>query len=67
MIRLIFWILSLCVAVGVADAFVRLTLDMAKSAVHAHQHDQLKYSDFTRAMLDAKPRRSKHEQSEENK
>lgn len=56
MLRLIYWILSLCLFIGVGDAFVRLTLRMAGAAVHAHQHDQLSYSRFTRAMLNAKPR-----------
>ncbi len=56
MIRFIFWILSLCLAIGVGDAFVRLTLEMCQAAVHAHQHDQLSYSKFTRALLMAKPR-----------
>ena len=56
MLRLIYWILSLCLFVGVGDAFVRLTLRMAGAAVHAHQHDQMSYSAFTKAMLGAKPR-----------
>ena len=48
MLRLIYWILSLCLFIGVGDAFVRLTLRMAGAAVHAHQHDQMSYSAFTR-------------------
>jgi len=53
--------------VGVGDAFVRLTLRMAGAAVHAHQHDQLSYSEFTRAMLNAKPRKpSPKRQGQEN-
>ncbi len=56
MLRLIYWILSLCLFVGVGDAMVHLTLRMAGAAAHAHQHDQLSYAAFTRAMLNAKPR-----------
>lgn len=56
MIRFIFWILSLCLAIGVGDTFVRLTLEMCRAAVHAHQNDQLSYSKFTQALLSAKPR-----------
>ncbi len=56
MLRLIYWILSLCLFIGVGDALVRLTLRMAGAAVHAHQHDQMSYSAFTRAMLNARPR-----------
>ena len=55
-IRFVYWILSLCLAIGVGDAFVRLTLEMCRAAVHAHQHDQLSYSRFTHALLSAKPR-----------
>ena len=55
MIRLICWILSLCLFVGVGDALVRLTLDICGAAVHAHQHDQMSYVKFTHALLDAKP------------
>lgn len=50
------WILSLCLFIGVGDAMVRLTLRMAGAAVHAHQHDQMSYATFTRAMLGAQPR-----------
>ena len=62
MFRLIYWILSLCFFVGVGDALVRLTVDMARAAVHAHQHDQMSYAKFTKAMLSAKPRKPKPEE-----
>jgi len=64
MVRLIYWVLSLCLAIGVGDALVRLTLEMGKAAMHAHQHDQMSYSAFTRAMLNAKPRQPHHERPE---
>ena len=66
MFRLIYWILSFCLFVGVGDAFVRLTLRMAGAAVHAHRHDQLSYSEFTRAMLNAKPRQPSQKRKGQN-
>lgn len=62
MLRFIYWILSLCLLIGVGDALVRVTIKMAGAAVHAHRHDQLSYSAFTKAMLEAKPRRPAKEQ-----
>jgi hypothetical protein len=56
MIRFVCFILSFCLALGIGDALVRLTLEMCRAAVHAHQHDQLSYSQFTHALLSAKPR-----------
>ena len=64
MVRLIYWVLSLCLAIGVGDALVRLTLEMGKAAMHAHQHDQMSYAAFTRAMLNAKPRQPQRERRE---
>ena len=57
MLRLIYWILSFCLFIGIGDALVRLTLEMGRAAVHAHQHDQMSYSKFTKAMLVAQPRK----------
>lgn len=57
MIRFIYWVLSLCLAVGVVDAVVNITLKIAGAAVHAHRHDQLNYSKFTRALIGAEPRK----------
>jgi hypothetical protein len=65
MLRLIYWILSLCLLIGVGDAFVRLTLQMAGAAVYAHQH-QLSYAAFTRAMLNAKPRQPQRHRQPQN-
>lgn len=56
MFRFIYWVLSFCFAVGVADAVVNITLKVAGAAVHAHKHDQLSYSNFTKALTGAKPR-----------
>jgi hypothetical protein len=64
MIRFICWIMSLCLFVGAGDAIVRLTLDIAQAAVHAHQQDQMSYAKFTKAMLSAKPRKPKSEPNE---
>jgi hypothetical protein len=52
MIRFVCFILSLGLAIGVGDALVRLTLEMCRAAVHAHQHDQLSYSKFTHLLVD---------------
>ena len=62
MVRFIQWILSLCLAIGAGDAFVRLTLEMCQAARHAHQNSQMSYAKFTRAMLAAKPRQPHREQ-----
>lgn len=51
MLRLIQFILSICLMVGIGDAMVRLTLAMCRAAIHAHQHDQMSYSKFTRALV----------------
>jgi len=56
MLRIIYWILSFCLLIGVGGALVRLTLEMAGAAVEAHRH-QMSYSAFTKAMTGAKPRR----------
>ncbi len=56
MIRFVCFILSFCLAIGIGDALIRLTLKMCRAAVHAHQHDQLSYAKFTHALLSAKPR-----------
>ena len=61
MFRIIQWVLSICLAIGAGDAFVRLTLEMCQAAVHAHQNRQMSYAKFTRAMVNAKPRRPHHE------
>ena len=56
MIRVIKWILSCCLFAGVGSSLANLIYQMATSAVHAHQHDQMSYAKFTRALLEANPR-----------
>lgn len=56
MFRLIQWILSWALAIGIGSAFVERTYDLANAAVNAHQNDQISYSKFTRALIEAKPR-----------
>jgi hypothetical protein len=56
MFRLIHLILYGSLALGVGSALADLTMEMCRAAVHAHQHDQLSYSQFTKAMLSAQPR-----------
>lgn len=53
--RLIQWIISACLTIGVGSALVKQTYEMAKAAVQAHKNDQMSYSKFTRAMLEARP------------
>ncbi len=55
--KLVCWIISFCLLLGVGDALVTMTLKMAGLAAYAHQHDQMSYSDFTRSLLNAKPRK----------
>ena len=57
MIKFISWILGFAFAVGFGDAFVRLTIDMAKGAHHAQAFDQISYHQFTKELIDAKPRK----------
>jgi hypothetical protein len=42
--------------VGIGDAMVRLTLEMCRAAIHAHQHNQMSYSKFTRALIGPQPK-----------
>ncbi len=57
MVRLIFSIITFCLVLGVSDALVTMTLKMAGLAAYAHQHDQISYSNFSRSMTGAKPKR----------
>ena len=56
MVRFIFAVLALGLAVGFGPPLARLSLNMAKTAIHAHQCDQMSYAKFTKALLNAKPR-----------
>jgi hypothetical protein len=56
-IRLISTVISFCLVLGVCDALFDVTLKMAGLAAYAHQHDQLSYARFTRAMFGAKARK----------
>ena len=56
MTRLICSIISFCLLLGAADALISMTLKMAGLAAYAHQHDQLSYAKFTRAMTSAGPK-----------
>jgi len=50
MVRLIIHFLFLCLAVGTADAVVRLAYTLAEGAQHAHQSRQLRHSKFNKAL-----------------
>lgn len=56
MIRFICWVLALSLAIGFGPRLVTVTIAMAKSAILAHQHNQMSYAQFTRKLLNAKPR-----------
>ncbi len=50
MFRLVYWIISLCLLLGLAGTLVDATREMLGLAAHAHQHDQLSYAKFTREL-----------------
>ncbi len=54
MIRFICWMLAVCLTIGFGPKLV--TVHMAKSAIRAHEHDQMSYAKFTRKLLTAKPK-----------
>ena len=56
MSRLVSKVITFCLYLGAGEALFFLTLKMAGLAVHAHKHEQLSYSKFTRSMISA-PRR----------
>ena len=58
MARFLFWIFTVALAIGFGPKLVTVTAAMAKSAIHAHQHDQMSYSRFTKKLLNARPRPS---------
>lgn len=62
--RFMQWIISSCLALGVGSALVSQTQKMAQAAVHAHQHDQVSYSKFTKALLGAKPKKKFENQNQ---
>lgn len=63
-IKFLYWVLSVVFAFGLTDAFGRLTYEMATAAVHAHQHHQVSYGNFSRLLwskIDAKTYRREGE------
>jgi hypothetical protein len=56
MIRFIFAVVSFCLMIGIGEVLVKMTYRMATRAEHAFQHDQISYEQFTKAMIEAKPR-----------
>lgn len=51
--RFMQWILGIALSIGMGSALLSQTYELAKAAVSAHQHDQMSYSKFTRALLNA--------------
>ena len=58
MTRFIFWAFTVGLAIGYGPKLLTVTAAMAKSAIHAHQYDQMSYSKFTNKLLNSKPRAS---------
>jgi len=56
MIRFIFWIFTIALAIGFGPRLVAVTERVAQAAVDAHMHDQMSYAKFTKQLLTAKPR-----------
>ena len=56
MIRFICWALAAFFTIGFGPKLLTATAAMAKSAIQAHRHDQMSYANFTRKLLNAKPR-----------
>jgi len=56
MIRFVGWIMAVALGIGFGPHLISATFEMAKSAVYAHQHDQMSYAKFTRKLLNAKSR-----------
>ena len=61
MFRLVYWIISICLLLGLAGTLVDATREMMGLAAHAHQHDQLSYSKFTRELWGPKRPHKKQE------
>ena len=57
MFRFVYWIISVCLLLGLAGTLVDTTREMLGLAAHAHQHDQLSYAKFTRSLTGARHRR----------
>lgn len=55
--NLIKWALGLALTIGIGSALIKQTLEMAKAAVYAHQHKQMSYSKFTKALTKPGPKR----------
>ena len=49
-IKFLSWILGVVFTLGLADSFAHLTYKMGQAAVHAHMHDQISYSSYTKLL-----------------
>lgn len=58
MIRFIYFIIWLALWVGIGDALINMTLELAAAAKYAHQEKQLSYKKVTDALIEAKPKKS---------
>ncbi|NUM60457.1 MAG: hypothetical protein HUU56_17665 [Bdellovibrionaceae bacterium] len=49
-IKFLSWVLGVVFILGIGDSFVNLTYRMGQAAIHAHKHDQISYSKYTRLL-----------------
>ena len=49
-IKFLSWILGVVFTLGLVDSFAHLTYKMGQAAIHAHQHDQMSYSSYTKLL-----------------
>ena len=64
MVRFFFWMAAVAMTIGFGPRFFAVTVAMARSAIHAHVHDQMSYSKFTQKLLSAKPRPKPKQEAE---
>ncbi len=64
MTRFFFWMIAVALTIGFGPRFFAVTITMARSAIHAHMHDQMSYAKFTQKLLTAKPRSKPKQEAE---
>ena len=64
MVRFFQWILSCAFVFGVGGVLAKYTFEIATAAAYAHQHDQISYGKFTRALVKAKQKQKQKKKEE---
>tara|TARA_B110001454_G_scaffold183141_1_gene178079 strand:- start:11330 stop:11554 length:225 start_codon:yes stop_codon:yes gene_type:complete len=49
-IKFLSWVLGVVFIPSFGDSYVNLTYRMGQAAIHAHKHDQISYSIYTRLL-----------------